>query len=443
MKGSADPKEKQGEFAASELADRLLRRATAPIGVIDVRHPLQLHARTAGWVAEKFGLLAEFNHRYGADQSAAAASQNMPLGVPRVSSSAAFESSVPSSLVTDTAAPVQTEASPQLRVRRPGMAEANSSSVRSESSPTVQGMPVPQISHSAPGSPAARFVQRKTATATEAAVIARKTDDGQTTSVEDSHGGEPSVLGNGATSDPGAFAQAQELHVSSQGVPEMVLQRKETAVTSNASLLELASVPQVSEMSSVSSSPTSMHLQRMVDPAGNQTVAVEEVPVAGKTVLNEANGAARQPSNGHSQAQAASLPRTPEISKPVSAGAQMPLQRKEIDRPDATPQRNGTASSAPAAVAREISIGRAAPANAAIVWRKADVNVSRPVASPSVPAPVLSVPVHTEAAPQIMRQVGDSPASGANAGDLAEQVKRIISRELTVERERRGRGKWA
>ena len=53
----------------SLLATRLYRRGTEPIGVIDVRHPQDLYARTAQWIAQRFPLLAYFMTRYGSGES--------------------------------------------------------------------------------------------------------------------------------------------------------------------------------------------------------------------------------------------------------------------------------------------------------------------------------------------------------------------------------------
>lgn len=41
------------------FAMRVIRRATEPIGVIDVRHPLEIYARTATWLSKRFPLLEQ------------------------------------------------------------------------------------------------------------------------------------------------------------------------------------------------------------------------------------------------------------------------------------------------------------------------------------------------------------------------------------------------
>jgi hypothetical protein len=55
-------------FEASPLVQRLDRRRTEPIGVIDVRHPQAHYARIAGWIAERFPLLIELAQRHGSSE---------------------------------------------------------------------------------------------------------------------------------------------------------------------------------------------------------------------------------------------------------------------------------------------------------------------------------------------------------------------------------------
>ena len=63
-----DPRRQELErrelLARSPLAARLLRRREAPLGVIDVGHALRHHARLSGWLAERLGLLESLTMRY-------------------------------------------------------------------------------------------------------------------------------------------------------------------------------------------------------------------------------------------------------------------------------------------------------------------------------------------------------------------------------------------
>src|SRR5262249_16330375 len=79
--------EPQGEQTVavplSDLARRLLRRATAPIGVIDVRHAAELHARASLWPVRRLGLANELKARYGlAQDGGGTAASPMPLIAP-------------------------------------------------------------------------------------------------------------------------------------------------------------------------------------------------------------------------------------------------------------------------------------------------------------------------------------------------------------------------
>src|SRR5271166_4703062 len=55
---------------AGDLTRRLLRRATAPIGVIDMRQASDLHLRTSLWIGQRAELLDNLKSRYGVDQGA-------------------------------------------------------------------------------------------------------------------------------------------------------------------------------------------------------------------------------------------------------------------------------------------------------------------------------------------------------------------------------------
>jgi hypothetical protein len=58
----------QGKEAPSvQLTERLLRRSTQPIGLVNVNHPQHLYDGTIGWVARRFSLLDRWKTRYGSE----------------------------------------------------------------------------------------------------------------------------------------------------------------------------------------------------------------------------------------------------------------------------------------------------------------------------------------------------------------------------------------
>lgn len=102
----------------SALAERLLRRHAEPVGVIDVRQPQQLHARTAGWVARRFGLLEHWRTRYGGHELVPPAKGEMVFNAP-VAQTREAHGVVPSAHRGDSlATPKETPVSPLLRVTR-------------------------------------------------------------------------------------------------------------------------------------------------------------------------------------------------------------------------------------------------------------------------------------------------------------------------------------
>ena len=60
-----------GPEQSTELAERLLRRRTEPVGVINTSHPLQMYDRTAGLVARRFAMLDHWRTRYADAENAA------------------------------------------------------------------------------------------------------------------------------------------------------------------------------------------------------------------------------------------------------------------------------------------------------------------------------------------------------------------------------------
>src|SRR5215471_12555404 len=75
MRESGATNETTGHERADELELRLLRRATEPIGIIDVKHAERLGTRIAPWILERLGLLADWKARYALDLGGASQEQ--------------------------------------------------------------------------------------------------------------------------------------------------------------------------------------------------------------------------------------------------------------------------------------------------------------------------------------------------------------------------------
>src|SRR5712692_5443472 len=142
--GEADP--------STGLVERLLRRRTEPLGVIDVRQPQQQYERTAGWVAQRFALLDHWKTRYGSDEDAAAANASLVFaapGQPKAELSGALSShtqlarAAKQAVVSQPSAASVASSSPteQFRVRR--RAEAPTSS------PQIAALPQSGLSSAA------------------------------------------------------------------------------------------------------------------------------------------------------------------------------------------------------------------------------------------------------------------------------------------------------
>jgi hypothetical protein len=180
MTDSADHDRQTVAFPVSDLTRRLLRRATEPIGAIDVRHAVELHSRSSLWSAQRSELLEGLKRRYGLGQSGGAAGHALPVAggpftatLQRTAAARPFDlAAVPSSAgrarIAETATGAISEQPPassarHYRVKRPNRhAEPNplgplSSETVTTRSPAAGGI------HGRPNSIAATQLLRKTA----------------------------------------------------------------------------------------------------------------------------------------------------------------------------------------------------------------------------------------------------------------------------------------
>ena len=435
MKDPGRQQARPDSFPATDLTDRLLRRANEPIGVIDTRQAEQLHRRTPGWFQQRFELLDNFRILYGIDRNASGSSPALstaPEHMPFVESYQAKASSRPLSFspaqpsitrsaILGTVPDVASNAAPtrQFRVKRPSVVSDADRSKRQENVLLSgnQFDPLPHVSEIRAQSSSSSQVhlQRKAVPA--------------------------------AVPTPGS-SKADGVAVSRFKNPP------------SSDLL-----PQVTELPQASSSK--MHLQRLLGPAAVSAPA-QSIQARNTTTQNSPVGDQTSPPTVGSLPQVVEMP-----SARVFSPAEMHLQRSH-DRVEgsaavtsvlAVQLRKGISASSPQAdwktpageencrtapVSREIRVTPSLPGAAAIVWRKAVRNGDG--------AQFLTSPTHAGSS-QLMRQAAtdSSPTAVSASGNattmvtpsssrgetdivyVAERVSRVIARQLVIERERRGK----
>jgi hypothetical protein len=454
MADTEDQDRRSVGFPQSDLTRRLLRRATASIGVIDVGRAAELHSRSSFRLGPTLELLGNFKTRYGLGQEAGAASTTAPVagdmslatpllraavGRPDFASASASSNSV-GSAATGTSLTSTDSFAPQYRVRRPErLAEPQAySPLASEAAvkPAAMAVASPLGTISAPA--AKRDTEQRRSSAGD-------------TSID-------SVL---PLARAAAVAPARDVPRAASPLPQVTeLPGIVTAVPSRVQRkLDDSSAAKSSAAKTFDPDAT----LRDVRPVS----ARRDLPPGGAAVPGNASdsGPTLQRKVEHPPATRTvaevndRAPASPEFSSPsapptvhadeafasASPSADgLPLQRKAD--PSAVPP---STPDAPlhGPVAAEV---RVAPlqANSGIVWRRS--STSDPHTGPRSPGVSASATHIT--APQVMRQAVSEPASngdaaaappvpqsnGADVEQIAEQVSRIISRRLRVERERWG-----
>jgi len=446
-------------FPASNLTRRLLRRATEPIGVIDVRHPAELHSRSSLWLGQRLELLDNLKSRYGLDQGAGGAGGTGSPIAGGMSLIAPLQRTAAMGTVSEVSS------AEQYRVKRPSRhAEPNPPKPLSAETVATQSAAAGEIRVSTNSIPA-MHLQRKTSETQSpvsskpdpsAPPLVRATPVGTSGHLDNkfAHGHDASLTG-------GPLPQVSELPHSAV-VAQLHLQRKPDGSTAAEEIGPFSTPHSVrpastreelpdDDASTLSSPSTSdLHLQRKADHPPTLPVAAEEI------------GRLSTPHDFRPASMREDLPGdgAPTLSSPSASG--LLLQRK-ADHPPPFP----AASSGPTAeavtapppasinsqsrgpVSAEIRAAPLLPGSTSIVWRKADTNgASRESATPGL----ATVPTYTNGT-QIMREAASesvssssvapvaTPTSGSNGADvtrLAEQVSRMIARQLKIERERRG-----
>ena len=407
MEDSAKPSASEGYFPSTELTDRLLRRAQEPLGVIDTRPAEQIHTRTASWVAGKLDLLERYATRYGVVE---AVPQVTPTALLRSESTWPIESAAD---VTSDEQHSRVMAEPwsasatgkvplpeQDQVRQAGQDSDSGESVVSQigaSASPVSSQPSPQVKEipgPASSSPVNLHLRRNRVEATAPRA------DGVT----------HDPLTPSATSSPaGTVAAAQD---SQKIKPENA---SSNMFESPALVTESKPLPLVRERKPSAPQPI---LQR------RQT----EVP-------NPVTGNVPETLHGGSAGDVSAHPET---------------------RQTADGSRTAQGTTSPALVVRETYPAKAPAQSASLIFRNRDgrgpatgldSSQNRSLLSGSMRAqapPVLREPTNTLSSGSTeLSLIGGSAAqsgsSGIDVAEVAEQVSRIIARQLVVDRERRGR----
>lgn len=512
-----------GQEQSLELTDRLLRRRTEPVGVINTHHPLQMYDRTAGLVARRFAMLDHWRTRYaGAENPAGPKSDvgfdfaltSAPLAALREKGAAAPQfsraaappvspRSVTPGSSAQTIAQVPTPASPTAapplmrvmrRAARPADA-AQPSSTPSSHSPIIGGVSrqgsseapgeTPANSRSieiagpAPGNstpmalarvggevavaPADTQVQRRqsgTSNSDAGSGGAGKSADSITRAKTAGAPAPASIKGRVVDAAAAAIQPSPLQSVPLATLPIAVARAQRKADEAPGLLKgKVLGAPVADVAAQRAPFPATASITERVagatDAVGSPGAARSLSPAREEHMPDQASGQGAEPASGVSRLPLASA----HIQRQAAPGETCGLssgethaQRRE-DRID-----NSAVASAPqtpggkTAVATEIPDPSSPQAPPKIVWRKGAESSS--TASPPQSAKRENI---TPGAPMIARQnergsdqtaetftptsppaPSDSGGGGVDVEQLAEQVGRLLARQLQIERERRG-----
>ena len=501
-----------GPEQSTELAERLLRRRTEPVGVINTSHPLQMYDRTAGLVARRFAMLDHWRTRYADAENAAQpkgdvgfdfALTSAPAAALREKAAAAPPLS-PRSITprssAQTLAPVPTQAAPPLmrvmrRATRPSDA-GRPSSTPSGHSPIIGGgskqgsseapansrsieiaeaaggdstpMTLARVGGEVAPAPADKQVQR------------RQSGDGDSDAGSSDVSKSADSITRAITTEAPASVKGRVVDVAAAAIQPSPVQSPPLA-------LPLATPPIAVARAQRKADEAPGLLKGKILRAPDADVATQRAPFPATTSINErvagatdavgSPGAARSPSPARDERMPDQASRPG--AEPSSGVSRLPLASALIQRQAAPGETRGPSSeetqaqsregrsdnsavaSAPQtpggkpAVAAEIPGPSSAQAPPKIVWRKGAESSS--TASPPQPAKRENI---TPGAPMIARQNAEGsdrtaetvtpaspPAPSGGIGDgrggvdmeqLAEEVSRLLARQLQIERERRG-----
>ena len=503
-----------GEAALpTELAERLLRRHTEPLGVIDVRQPQQHYARTAGWVAQRFALLDHWKTRYGSDEDVTAANTGLVFATPgplRTEARGALAS--PTQLARAANPAVASQPSPalaampappeQFRIRRRGTSPAGGDKVtvnRADDSAVtsrlqaargeLRAAEIPAITHQAALTSPTLILPKRLAGNVEA----EETAAGATHNVERSSQRELASPPEAAatpwpTAGPSGTTGISYLGSERPAATAAVLTQTPVRVThvearSAALPLRLQRQPgeAAPEVAPATSAALPLRLQRQPDEAAPEVVTAQELtaPVV-STPTTEMPLAKPVADPGHEPsallggeravsdltyvvAEQPGFARIEPAPVQVASLVSLPLvQRQSVDSAPSAETAPDDALYQRAAVAVEIRPTSASTSQPAMVWRQSANGSAAGGAGSALPLGINSAPggemlvarqtTTAESPPSTNTEStalaaatpmpAAPPANGIDIAHLAEQVSRLLARQLVVERERRGRRGW-
>jgi hypothetical protein len=465
------------------LTQRLDRRRTEAPGIIDVRQPRNIYSRTAGWIAQRFALLDDLKFRYSGDDNPPEQSSGLVFATapaqPPTETSSAFPAATqfsrapekPLSSPASFVSPVASLPAGKFRLSR------RATPLHSESHALDAPSAKPRAASSLPTEAETKPDGLE--------VIARPNQEHRELAAA-----EISPLPTGAIQSSSSMI----LPKSHQSNDERSLVTPETAAGNAESSRYVDSLPLLSKAIS-----TPLSEQRSRAPVNVGTLPAKilrKSPQPGKSVseitsstdllLHKSSSGPNETSTalassdavGTSAENAEAVPSHVQLPSSLAPAkpqlATMAFQRQqEGANAEVLPsikERAGTNYDYRTAVATEIRSDSTKPD---MVWRKSangspagdfmttetngDLNISLPwridsatrstpviarrEAAPASPAAVPELPAGTEAV--VPAETGaTAPTGEMDLEQLTERVSRMIFRQLAVERERRGLGKW-
>ncbi len=441
----------QSEQPPHPLAERLLRRRAEPIGLIDVRQPQRIHARTAGWVARRFALLDHWRTRYGGDEPAPPASGEMVLtapvlplregggGVPHAMAARALE---PSDAPPDATKESVTGSRVRISRRPPTLSRATDPASPSDAPRNSGGVERPRLAQTVDqvdqAAQPSEIPISTDAPQAQPLILPRRSGDPIGTAAKDP-AGDPAHSPEGVTESPSRAPSEQSVSkrfdsrrtganadarvTVSAGQPMLARSHELSQPGINISDAQIWRKPAVTAGASLPARVAGIEGQ-LIEPAAEKQKATGGVvsPLALElpTLQRQLGGeeGSDQPMAGQSARAAEPRPLavTPEIPPPASDAPPHMIWRKSAAGPLAS---GGLAPARVSSPATPLPLKiDAPPAGVPTLARAIGIEGSLPSVAPEMPSELAAPPI--------------------DVAQLAEQVGRILSRTLEVERERRG-----